>query len=132
MNLNEVMHRYANEIGGTYSDYDSTKSIIIVPLKDDRFQTVLGHVKFLSHHNKKIIELRSKVCEFDNSIDMKELLEMNTELVHAKFAISDGTLQVEASVNIENISEQQIKEIIQEVAITADEYEFKLTGQDVN
>lgn len=132
MNLNEIMQRYASEIGGTYSDYNSSLSIIIVPLKDDRFQTVLGNVKFISNFNKQIIELKSKVCEYNNNINLKELLETNTDLVHAKFAINENQLQVEASAYIDNVSEDQIKEIIQEVANIADEYEFKITGQDVN
>ena len=132
MNLNEIMQRYASEIGGTYSDYNSSLSIIIVPLKDDRFQTVLGNVKFISNFNKQIIELKSKVCEYNNNINLKEILETNTDLVHAKFAINENQLQVEASAYIDNVSEDQIKEIIQEVANIADEYEFKITGQDVN
>ena len=132
MNLNEIMQRYASEIGGTYSDYNSSLSIIIVPLKDDRFQTVLGNVKFVPNFNKQIIELKSKVCEYNNNINLKEILETNTDLVHAKFAINENQLQVEASAYIDNVSEDQIKEIIQEVANIADEYEFKITGQDVN
>jgi hypothetical protein len=132
MNLNEIMQRYASEIGGTYSDYNSSQSIIIVPLQDDRFQTVLGYVKHIPNFNKQIIELRSKVCEYNPSINLKELLEINTNLVHSKFAIYDNQLQVEASAYTDNVSEEQIKEIIQEVANIADEYEFKITGKDVN
>ncbi len=132
MNLNQLMQSYASEIGGTYSDYDNSKSIIIVPLKDDRFQTVLGSVKFIPQFDKQIIELKSKVCEYNSSINLKEILETNTDLVHSKFAINDNQLQVEASAYIDNVSEEQIKEIIQEVANIADEFEFKLTGQDVH
>lgn len=132
MNLHDVMQRYANEIGGQYSDYDSTKCIIIVPLKDDRFQTVLGHIKNSPAYNQKIIELSSKVCPFNSEINLRELLEVNTELVHAKFSLNEGVIQVEASAFVDTINEQLVKEIIQEVANTADEYEFKLTGQDVH
>jgi hypothetical protein len=132
MNLNEIMQRYASEIGGTYSDYNSSQSIIIVPLQDDRFQTVLGYVKHIPNFNKQIIELKSKVCDYNHNINLKELLEINTNLVHSKFAIYDNQLQVEASAYTDNVSEEQIKEIIQEVANIADEYEFKITGKDVN
>jgi len=41
-------------------------------------------------------------------------------------------IQVEASTFLDNTSDDLLKEIITEVANTADNWEFKLTGQDVN
>jgi len=43
----------------------------------------------------------------------------------------DNFIQVEASLFIDSATEDSLKEIIQEVANLADEYEFKLTGADV-
>ena len=132
MDLNAFMKAYADEIGGTYSEYDGATSIIIVPLPDERFQTVLGTVKLSKRFNRHLIEFSSKVCAFNSSIDLKDLLMENTNLNHAKFAISDDFIQVEDSCFVESATEDLIKEIIQEVANVADEYEFKLTGVDVH
>ncbi|HNP17838.1 MAG TPA: hypothetical protein PKL31_05335 [Fulvivirga sp.] len=132
MDLNAFMESYANEIGGTYSEYDSRTSIIIVPLPDQRFQTVLGKLKHSERYNRMGIEFTSKVCNYKKGIDLKILLEENAHLNHAKFAIVDDFIHVEASSFIESATEQLLKEIIQEVANVADEYEMKLTGKDVH
>ncbi|MEO1049415.1 MAG: hypothetical protein AAFX87_02250 [Bacteroidota bacterium] len=132
MDLNTFMQKYAEEIDGQYSEYDEEKSIIIVPLEDNRFQTVLGHVRSIEKYEKHSIEFSSKVCEFDQSIDLKKLLEENANFVHAKFLIVDNYIKVEAASFIESVTEEVLKEIIQEVANLADEYEFKLTGVDVH
>lgn len=132
MDLNAFMQTYAEEIGGTYSEYDSRTSIIIVPLPDERFQTVLGSLKNSERYDKLGIEFTSKVCKYDSDIDLKALLIENGRLNHAKFSIIDNVVHVEASTFVESATEEIIKDIIQEVANVADEYEFKLTGEDVH
>ncbi|TRX62119.1 YbjN domain-containing protein [Fulvivirga sp. M361] len=133
MDLNSLMKSYAEEIGGTYSEYDSSTSIIIVPLVDERFQTVLGKLKNGKRYQDRLaIEFTSKICEFNSDIDLKMLLEENANLNHAKFVIMDNFINIEASSFVETVTEEVIKEIIQEVANVADEYEFKLTGADVH
>lgn len=132
MDLNAFMESYANEIDGTYSEYDIRTSIIIVPLPDQRFQTVLGKLKHSQRYNRLGIEFTSKVCQFESSIDLKSLLTENANLNHAKFVIIDDFIHVEASSFVESATEELLKEIIQEVANIADEYEFKLTGADVH
>lgn len=133
MDLNSFMKSYADQIGGNYSEYDSSKSVIIVPLRDGRFQTVLGHVKASEKFNNRLgIEFSSKVCEFNDNITLKPLLEENGKLCHAKFAVAEDFLVVEATTFIETATEDLLKEIIQEVAVSADEWEFKLTGLDVH
>lgn len=132
MDLNTFMSSYADEIGGTYSEYDIRTSIIIVPLPDERFQTVLGKLKHSERYDRLGIEFASKVCPMDADINLKALLEENANLNHAKFSIIEDFLYVEASCFVESATEELIKEIIQEVANVADEYEFKLTGADVH
>jgi hypothetical protein len=51
-NFNAFMEDYASEIGGQFSEYDQTKSVIIVPLDENRFQAVLGVMKFNEKFNK--------------------------------------------------------------------------------
>ena len=130
--FNEFMVRLADEIGGQYSEYDSSKSVIIVPLQDNRFQAVLGVVKYNDRFNKTAIEFSSKVCKFTEDIDLKELLLENAKTIYARFIIADGYLKVEGSAFLENINENGLKEILIEIANKADEWELKLTGLDVN
>ena len=126
------MLRLADEIGGQFSEYDNSKSVIIVPLQDNRFQAVLGVVKYNEKFNKTGIVFSSKVCKHTADIDLKELLLENAKTCYAKFVISDGFLRVEGSAFLENINENGLKEILIEVANKADEWELKLTGLDVN
>ena len=60
-NFNEFMERFAEEIDGQFSEYDQTKSVIIVPLEENRFQAVLGVIKYNEKFEKTGIEFSSKV-----------------------------------------------------------------------
>lgn len=132
MDLNAFMRSYADEIDGNYSEYDDRTSIIIVPLPDERFQTVLGTLKHSERYDRLGIEFTSKVCKYYSSLDCKKLLEENGKLNHAKFVVTEDFVHVEASAFVETATEEILKEIIQEVANIADEFEFKLTGEDVH
>lgn len=131
-NFNEFMERFADEIGGQFSEYDQSKSVIIVPLEENRFQAVLGVKKFNEKFNKTGVEFSSKVCPFSDDIDCKQLVIENAKTCYAKFVIVDDFVKVEGSTFVETIMEDGLKEIIKEVAQLADEWELKLTGLDVN
>lgn len=131
-NFNEFMERFADEIGGQFSEYDQTKSVIIVPLEENRFQAVLGVIKYNEKFKKTGIEFSSKVCPFSDDIDCKQLIIENAKTCYAKFVIVDDFVKVEGSTFLETIMEEGLKEIIKEVAQLADEWELKLTGLDVN
>jgi hypothetical protein len=60
------------------------------------------------------------------------LLEQTAFFNYARFVIRENYLQVEAVSGYDNAVEDEIKEMIQEVANLADQYEMKLTGADVN
>lgn len=131
-NFNAFMEGYADEIKGQFSKYDQSKSVIIVPLEENRFQAVLGVIKHNDKFNKVGIEFSSKVCPFSEDIDCKQLIIENAKTCYAKFVIVDEFIKVEGATFIENIMEDGLKEIIQEVAHMADEWELRLTGLDVN
>ncbi len=131
-NFNEFMENFADEIGGQFSEYDQSKSVIIVPLEENRFQAVLGVMKFNEKFNKMGVEFSSKVCPFSDDVDCKQLVLENAKTCYAKFVIVDEFIKVEGSTFLENIKEEGLKEIIREVAQLADEWEMKLTGMDVN
>ena len=131
-NFNDFMERYAGEIGGQFSEYDKSKSVIIIPLSENRYQAVLGVMKRNDKLNKTGIEFSSKVCPANDDINYRELIEENAKTTYAKFVLIDDYVKVEGSAYVENLKEEAIKEIIQEVANKADEWEYKLTGLDVN
>ncbi len=132
MDLTAFMKRYADQIGGQYTQYNNSQSIVIVPLSGSRFQTVIGNVKLNELYNRKLVSLSSKVCPVDANLDFKMLLEQTAFFNYARFVIRENYLQVEAVCGFDNAAEAEIKEMLQEVANLADQYEMKLTGADVN
>jgi hypothetical protein len=132
MNLNAFTRAYADEINGQYMEYDPDHSIIIVPVSGGRAQTVLGNIRTNDLYNRKLITFSSKVCLFSSEIDLKALLEQTAFFNYCRFIISENHLQVEAVAALDNNSESALKEMIQEVANLADQFELKLTGVDVN
>lgn len=131
-NFSNFMEQFAEEIGGQFSEYDKSKSVIIVPLNENRFQAVLGVLKFNEKFNKTGLEFSSKVCPFSDDIDCKQLIIENGKTCYAKFVIVDDFIKVEGSTFLETARIEGLKEIIKEVAQLADEWELKLTGLDVN
>jgi hypothetical protein len=132
MNVINTVRQYADQIGGQYTDYDHTKSVIVVPLDKSRFQTVLAVTQKSAVSGRDQATFTSKVCEYNTGIDLKSLMEQNATFDYSKFVLEDGYLKVEASCLASSTSEDQIREMIQEVAQLADHYEYKLTGQDIH
>jgi hypothetical protein len=132
MDLIAFMKRYADQIGGQYTEYNASQSIVIVPLSGSRYQTVIGIVRKNELYDRKLITLSSKVCAVGPHLDMKMLLEQTAFFNYARFVIRENYLQVEAVSGYDNAVEDELKEMIQEVANLADQYEMKLTGADVN
>jgi hypothetical protein len=132
MNVINTVKQYADQIGGQFTDYDHSKSVIVVPLDKSRFQTVLAVTQKSPVSGRDQAIFTSKVCEYNTSIDLKMLMEQNASFDYSKFVVEDGYLKVEASCLPSTASEAQVKEMIQEVAQLADHYEYRLTGQDIH
>ena len=128
----KYVQRFADHIGGQFTDYDHTKSIIVVPTAGSRYQTVVALTQKSPVSGREQAMFTSKVCDFDSTLDLKILLEQNANFDYSKFILEDGYLKVEASCLADTATEDQVKEMIQEVAQLADHYELKLTGQDVH
>lgn len=124
--------QYVDQIGGQSTTYDETKAVLVVNLDEVRFQTVLITLQTSPGSGKEQLVLTSKVCEYDPSIDLKELLEETVKFDYSKFIIQDNFIKVEASCLSSSATEEQVKEMIQEVATLADRYELKHTGQDIH
>ena len=131
-NFSELMEKIAEDLGGQFSEYDKYKSVIIVPLEENRYQAVVGVLKHSDKVNKTRLEFSSKVCQLSESVDLKELLMENAKTCYARFVIVDDYVRVEGSTFLESVTESGIKEIIDEVANMADAWELKLTGMDVH
>nr|HPI79462.1 hypothetical protein [Cyclobacteriaceae bacterium] len=107
------------------------QSIIIVPLTGGRFQTVIGTIKENKLYSRNMVTFTSKICADSPDLPLRTLLKQSTLFNYGRFIISDNFLQIEAVASLEGTPESSIKEMIQEVANLADQYEFKLTGADV-
>jgi len=132
LNFNEFMENFAAEVGGQYSEYDDNRSVIVIPIEGNRFQSVFGIKKYSERYQKVGLEFASKVCPFTDDIDLGELLKENARFCYAKFILEDGFIKVESNLFLDHINEALVKELIIEVANVADEWEYRLTGQDVH
>jgi hypothetical protein len=132
MSIMTHVQQYADQIGGQFTDYDHSRSVIVVPINGSRFQTVLASTQKSPVSGRDQAIFASKVCEFTSNLDLKNLLEQNANFDYSKFVLEDGYLKVEASCLASSVSPDQVKEMIQEVAQLADHYEFKLTGKDIH
>jgi hypothetical protein len=131
MDLTAIMKNYADQIGGQYSQYDAEHSIIIVPVSGGRFQTLLGTIKKSDLYNHQLIVLHSKVCAVSANLDYRMLLEQTMFFNYCRFVIDQNYLLIEAVAPVHHLSDDVIKEMMQEVANLADQYEMKLTGNDI-
>lgn len=131
MNFKRFSRRYAREIGGQFREYDNKRSVIIVPLEKGRFQTIIGHIARDERSNRKFMQLKSKVCKITKDVPYKSLLKASATSLHTKFIVEDNYLKVEAVSFLINLNKNMIKEMIQEVAAIADNWEFQVTKKDI-
>jgi hypothetical protein len=88
MDLSAIMKKYADQIGGQFTQYDQSQSIIIIPVSGGRFQTVLGTIKKNELYNRELLTLNSKVCAPNSNIDYKMLLEQTAFFNYCRFVIN--------------------------------------------
>ncbi len=132
MNFKKFSKKYAQEIGGQFREYDENRSVIIVPLKDGRFQTITGHVVLNEDYDREVVQIKTKVCGLNENIPYAEILAASSNLPYSKFVTEDEFLKVEASNFLVNLTDDMVKEMIMEVANVADSWEFKITGKDIH
>lgn len=132
MDFKAFSRKFADRTGGRYEEYDENQSIFIVPLPDDRFQTVIARLVNFDRYKRQAVQVTSKVCAIDHPINYPEVLEASKDFAHTNFIVEDGYLKVDTSIFLDYASEELIEEMIREVAYTADEWEFKITGKDIH
>lgn len=132
MDFKKFSQKYAQEIGGQFREYDESRSVIIVPLRDGRFQTITGHVVLNDEYKRQVVQVKTKVCGLNEDIPYSDILDASADFPYAKFIVEDTYLKVEATNFLENLNEDMIKEMIMEVANIADDWEFRITGKDIH
>ena len=134
MNLQMYMQSLSEGLNGSFSEYDDNTSVIVVPLQDGRYQSVKGTSKMLDDGRTEVVSFSSYVCSYHENLDFKNFLSENQNLRYSKFTIDEEFVQVEASVFIEFLTENNqdfLMKMIREIAEQADSWEHKLTGLDV-
>lgn len=132
MDIMNYLKQYAEQIGGQFTDYDNRKSVVVIPINGSRYQTVLAVTQTSAVSGRDQAVFTSKVCAFSSNLDLKALLERNAEFDYSKFVLEEGYIKVEASCLTSTASQDQVREMVQEVAKLADQYELKLTGRDIH
>ena len=132
MIFSKFMENFAKELKGEFSQYDRSKSVIIIPLQENRFQTVVGLLRLNEELGREGIAFSTKVCQLRPGMNLEQLLRANANFYHARFVLVEEAIKVEASVYLDNVTEPLLKEIILEVARVADEWERNLTGVDIH
>ena len=132
LNILNFARKYADEIGGQFTDYDHTKAVLVVPLDEGRFQTVVLVTRKSPRSGMEQAIFTSKICDYNEFVDLKELLEESANFDYCRFIIEDGYLKVESSCILATANEQMAKDTIQEIAKLADRFELKYTGEDVH
>jgi len=132
MDLSAILKKYASESNGQYTEYDGSHSILIVPVSGGRYQTVMGKIKVNELYNRQLLSFTSKVCAQKPGIDFPMLLEQSAHFNYCRFVIADGYIQVECVSALEGLNERIVREMVQEVANLADQYELKVTGTDLH
>ena len=134
MNLQAYMQSLAEGINGSFSEYDEHTSVVVVPLADGRYQSVKGESQTLDDGHTQVVCFSSYVCSYHENLNFRNFLSENQKLRYSKFSIDEEFVQVEASVFIEFLTEDNqdyLISMIREIAEQADVWEHKLTGLDV-
>nr|WKN34347.1 hypothetical protein K4G66_18375 [Tunicatimonas sp. TK19036] len=134
MDLLQFLQNLAEELEGSFSEYDEHTSVIVVPMKDGRFQSVQGKIHSLDDQDTKMITFTSKVCPYYHQMDLVDFMTENKKMIFSKFTVDNTFIKTEASVFLEFVSDHNknfLKDMIHEVAEMADKWEHKLTGLDV-
>jgi hypothetical protein len=132
MDFKAFSHQFAIDYDANYTEYDENTSIFTLRLEGARYQMVLARVLVHEKYSKPVVHISSKVCSIQQNIDYKALLTHISEYVYTRFIIDGEDLKTEASFFLDNVTEKMIERMILEVAETADEWEKKITGKDIN
>ncbi|NNF22400.1 MAG: hypothetical protein HKN67_10680 [Saprospiraceae bacterium] len=127
MNFSSTMQSLADQVEGSFSEYDENIAVLIVPIDEHRFQTV-----YCYNEGPKGLRFISKVCEVEENMPFQDLLNESSDILYASFYIENNFLYVRGTTFLATGSEEGLKDMLVEVAQVADKWENKLTGADVH
>lgn len=126
MDLTTVLESYADSVDGKFSSYNDDKAVVIVPVTDHRFQSIVATRTDIE--DAEYIEIASKICSVEHMPE--KLFWLQKEMNVGKLVVRDDFLLAVAYID-PGMDEKLIKAIINEVAYFADLKEKSLSGTDV-
>ena len=125
------LEKLAKDLGGSFLEYSDRSVVITIPITAERFQSVAVNLKAQSGEDWLVIT--SKICEM-HEVDKEftYFLEKHLEYLHARFIAQDNFLGVAAMARYRTLDEAICREMLLEVATTADHMEDELVGTDIN
>ena len=127
MDFKSIMQTTSDAVDGTYSEYDDTTTVIIVPVDEHRFQTVYAYKDEING-----VTFRTKIGDVTEDTPYKDLMHNNGKLKYSRITIEKRVLYTTAYAFPGFTASQSLSDMLTEVAQTADHWENKLTGQDIN
>ena len=127
MEFGTMMEQLADLAGGSFSQYDDTTSVLIVPVGEHRIQTVYAY-----DEGEQGIKIISKACDENDVTPYEKLVRNNGSLSYSCIGIEDGLIYVKSRVLPGAEPGKAMKDMLLEIAETADNWELKLTDQDIH
>ncbi len=132
-NIKGALETISKELGGSYTEYSDDTIIVTLPLSEGRFQSVKGLIT--EKENGHMLFFTSTVCRLHEhqQVNFREMLEYNFKLDYARITITDEDyLEVMAGIKYELCTPAEVKQLVLEVARSADKLEYQITGTDVH
>ena len=131
--IEALLRKIAEAENATFTEYTHDSFVVSLKLPDGRGQNVKVYI-----HEKEAgtaIVFMSKILmlneEYADAVDFREMLEMNSDLDHAKIIIDQDFLEVSATEYARHSTEELIRTVMLEVAQVADKLEERFTGEDI-
>jgi len=127
MDFGTKMQTISDMASGSFSQYDDTTSVIIISVDEHRIQTVYAY-----DEGEMGIKFSSKACDVVENTPYDKITKENGSLTYARIGIEDGSIFVTARALPGSEAGKGMKDMLVEVANTADKWEFELSGKDIN
>lgn len=130
LSLEQLMSQLASYFA---SPLDVVRDVftIQVPLPSQRMQYVSATLR-ADTEGRQIIDFVSTVGQVRGNTDPWHLLTINDKTLFCRVAVVKGMIFVVASQLLETAQPQEVLLILREVALTADQLEAHLIGEDTN
>jgi hypothetical protein len=132
MNIYHFLRTYLEHINGQFTDYDEHRCIAVMPAAEGRYQTITITFGKSKRGGQDRVLFSSKVCEETIEFDARRLIEASASFDFGRFVVKEGYLVVEYATFLNSLTEEDVKEILHEIALLGDRYEQTITGKDIH